>query len=152
MNRFAAGIRIVLIAIGLFGSVAAIADTQCLGGTPPPCSDPIEVTGERDPIPTCEELGTCTASDPILVASGMAVAASTSQSKSFIEKHIKKVALFCLRASTDPSVDPCTKWGEDMAATVCGRGSYVVLGTICNIAVVDEVQVGCRDVPKCPLG
>ena len=77
----------------------------------------------------------------------VAVAGGATPEKSFLENHIKKVALFCKKADQS-----CSDWGQSLSFSVCGKGAYVLLVSVCNIAINDQVDRNCPDVPSCPAG
>lgn len=100
MNRFAAGIRVALIIIATVVSAGAFAETQCPGGTAPPCES-IVVTDSRDPLPDCAIAGTCASNDPIYSADGTLTAQA---SEATYLKLFKTLAKFC-KGSTESCTD-----------------------------------------------
>ena len=147
MNRFAAGIRVVLITIGLCVSGVAFAETQCVGGAPPPC-EPIPVTDSRDPLPDCAQSGTCASNDPITLADGSASqrAPRDTNGEGF-RQLFKTFANLCKKSS-----ESCSEW----QLRIAGLGGYckqqsAALVSVCTIAVDDQAERNCPDV-ACPAG
>ena len=116
MNRFAAGIRVALIIIATVVSVGAFAETQCPGGTAPPC-EPIVVTDSRDPVATCEETGTCgDLAPPLLLADGRFVQTGPIGSSAQVwVSFFKNTAALCKKAS-----ESCARW-FDRATIHCDQ-------------------------------
>ena len=162
MNRFAAGIRVALITIGLCVSASAFAETQCVGGAPPPC-EPIPVTDSRDATPpTCQDVGMC---DNLQALNDMlAYLASTAATPQTAREKVIGLlkAGHCKKASDD-----CVTWGQRMTTPkglptpnaqstgtgFCQAASVGILGVaiaICtNIVNLEVSAEGCYNV-SCP--
>ena len=142
MNRFAAGIRVVLITIGLGVSGVAFADTQCIGGAPPPC-EPIPVTDSRDPLPDCAIAGTCASNDPIYSADGTLTAQA---SEATYLKLFKTLAKFC-----KGSTESCTDW-YNKVGRICATPAYHLTRDVCIDAAHNQWSANCPAIPQCPVG
>ena len=149
MNRFAAGIRVALIIIATVVSVGAFAETQCPGGTAPPC-EPIVVTGSRDPVATCEETGTCEdLRYALLLADGTRVerAPNGSTAEDYSFRLFRTLAGGCKK-----STETCTEWNKrttGVGGFCFGQG--LSLRTVCIIGSNDQFGRNCPDV-NCPVG
>lgn len=147
MNRFAAGIRVALITIGLCVSASAFADAVCPDGTPQPCA-PIVVTDSRDPLPDCAQSGTCASNDPITLADGSASQRAPRDTTSDGFRDLfKTLANLCKKSG-----ESCTDWHLRIA----GLGGYcklqsAALVSVCTIAADDQFERNCPNV-ACPAG